>query len=173
MKKFFLLTILTTCLLGCSSREDKIKTLIKEYVKENLKEPSSYEPLSFSVLDSTFTSYFSTEEGKMLYDLGSYFGEYYKKYDKFDSLSFAAFKKPHSFDKYLSLKDSAKYYRKKYEDAYMLYKENEKNFKGEFNGWRVTHKYRAKNGFGILDFENMEFFFDKEVTKIVKSGSLD
>jgi len=102
MKKVLLLTLIIGCFLSCSkpTKEDMAKDLIKKYMIENLNDPKSYEPISFSKLDSI-----SVVHPVLL-------------------------------------------------------------------GWRMTHKFRAKNGFGALGIQNMEFFFDKEVTKIDNAGNL-
>jgi len=55
MKKlyFLLLTITTVYLTSCSnSPTDKAQSSVKSYLKENLKNSGSYEPLSFSKLDT-------------------------------------------------------------------------------------------------------------------------
>lgn len=43
----------------------------------------------------------------------------------------------------------------------------EKEFRPQFCGWKMSHKYRAKNGFGAFDISTDVFYFDKELTKIV------
>lgn len=164
MKKVVLFTIMVMCLFSCSpSKEDKAKALIKEYLKENLKDPSSYQPVSYSQLDSIFFPYIDTEEGKELFDLGGMTGKFHEKSHEFELASLEAKFKI----EYEALQDSVEYYKKKSEEFEELFKENEENYKGEFIGWIMSHQYRAKNSFGALDLDGKDFYFDKELTKIV------
>lgn len=153
-----------TIMASCSqSNEDKAKTLINEYMKENLKDPSSYEPVSFSQLDSLFFPYIDTDEGSKLFKLGGMSGEYYKKASEFRHAEIYA-KTRAEVD---MLNDSIKYYEQKSKEFEEIFKENSKNYEGEFIGWKLNHEYRAKNGFGALDLDRKDFYFDKELTKIV------
>ena len=54
MKKIYLtLFLVVACIMSCSkSPEDKAKTSVKIFMKENLKKADSYEPISFSKLDT-------------------------------------------------------------------------------------------------------------------------
>jgi len=133
--------------------------LIKEYIKENLRDPSSYDPISFSELDSVFSTYITTEEGRKLDDFRKMNDSraFQLDFDIFES----------NEDKIMINKDSIKIYKKIAEDAEKLFNENESKYKGELVGWSVNHKYRAKNGFGALDLEEEHFFFNKDITEII------
>ena len=55
MKQIYSLLLMVTIvyLTSCSnSPQDKAQSSVKSYLKENLKNSGSYEPLSFSVLDT-------------------------------------------------------------------------------------------------------------------------
>jgi hypothetical protein len=64
------------------------------------------------------------------------------------------------------IQDSIKIYNQIEEESEKLYREKEKNYKGEFIGWKMTHKYRAKNGFGAKILGTSTFTFNKDITEI-------
>lgn len=162
-RSLFIITVIAILASCSSSNEDKAKALIKEYMKENLKDPSSYEPVSYSQLDSLFFPYIDTEEGGKLKELGGMTGTYHKK--AFD-LELASITAKTRAEREL-LEDSANYFKRESEKYELLFKEKDKEYKGEFIGWIMGHEYRAKNSFGALDLDTKDFYFDKEVTEIV------
>lgn len=163
MKKILFLFLIVS-LIGCSSsKEKKAKALIKEYMMENLKDPSSYEPVSFSDLDSIFFPYIDTEGGSQLWELGSVTGKIYEKAHQFELDAIIA----KTIQETKILEDSAKFYKAKSEEYQKLYEKNEASYTGEFIGWILDHRYRAKNGMGALDFAEETFYFNKDVTEIV------
>lgn len=45
---------------------------------------------------------------------------------------------------------------------------SKKSFQPEFIEWKMTHKFRAKNRMGGTELNELEFQFDKDITKVVK-----
>jgi len=85
MKKTGIMFIIAAIFAGCSpSNEKRAQKLVKEYMIVNLKDPKSYESISFSKLDSLFSPYISTQEGERLFTLSSYNGIYGNKKDEFE-----------------------------------------------------------------------------------------
>lgn len=95
MRKIFILCVVV-CFLGCSggspiaTPEAKAKKLIKEYIRNNLGDPDSYEEIYFSALDSTYTMlpnniYSRLRELEFNFE---YRGDFYKELyqEEFDSL---------------------------------------------------------------------------------------
>lgn len=162
MKKL-LITFIAIIFISCaSSKEEKAKKIIKEHLMQTLKDPSSYDPVSYEHLDSVFSPYIDTDEGRRLFNLGGITGEYSKKGSEYHNKAMVS-KTRHELDIY---GDSSTFYMEKAEEYEKLYKKNEKNYKGDFIGWIMKHKFRAKNSMGGLDFDEQYFYFDKDVTKI-------
>jgi len=162
-----LVALMAVCLFSCSpSKEDRAKKLIKEYMMENLKDPSSYQPVSFSKMDSVYSSYLETEEYEKLYGKNGLQSIFKMKSMEFEAQSSVAETKKET----VRLLDSALYYSKKYDELESVYSEKVNSYQGkEFIGWSLNLKYRAKNSFGGLDFGEKYFRFDKDVTKITYS----
>lgn len=156
--------IIAIALIGCSTPEKKAEKLIKEYMQTNLKDPASYEPVSFGKMDSLFEPYIATKEGRELFDLSGITGFYGQKTSKL-RMQIATAKTRKELD---VLEDSINYYLDKAKEYEKLFDENDKNYTGEFVGWVMEHKYRAKNGFGALDLGEENIYFNKDITEIVK-----
>ncbi|SDQ64875.1 hypothetical protein SAMN05421664_2011 [Chryseobacterium soldanellicola] len=60
--------------------------------------------------------------------------------------------------------------QKNYQDSVSYYsaqcKTVEKTYKPVFKGWKITHSYKANNGFGIPVIQQTTFYFDIPITKI-------
>ena len=160
MKNLFALFIISLLLANCAKSitdEDRAQSLITQYMQENLKYPSSYEPTPIK-LDSMFNPYAFTKEGEELRGLMGAGGEYSKKAHELRRKGIV---------EGVSYSDSVAFYENLSEEAERLYKKNEREYKGEFIGWRVIHKYRAKNGYGAMDVFEKSFLFDEEITTVV------
>lgn len=94
-----LISIAISVVLSCKTETsaDKMKNMVKLYLDSTLKDPKSYEPISF---------YIDTIRNRS------------------------------------NLNDKTIY------------------------GFMVTHKFRAKNGFGALDLNDMEFRIDTSITQV-------
>ncbi len=99
MKNIFIILAAILLFTSCRqpSTEDKMKKLVKGYLDSTLKDPKSYEPISFEI--DTIND-LNNPEDKTVY------------------------------------------------------------------GFMVTHKFRAKNGFGAIDLNDLEFRIDSAVTKV-------
>lgn len=93
MKKLIFFIYVGLAITSCStSTQDKSEKSVKSFLKENLKNPSTYEPLKFSVADTVFQS--DTLKARLDYLVrwhsnlvefrrsDSSMLDYYKKYDK-------------------------------------------------------------------------------------------
>ncbi len=164
MKKIIPVLICALYVIGCTtSNEDKAKALINEYMKDNLKDPSSYEAVSYGQLDSLFFPFIDTEEGRELFDKRSPTGVFNKEARRYELAAISAKTRA---EREL-LEDSASYFKREIEKYESLFKEKDEEYKGEFIGWIMSHEYRAKNSFGALDLDTKDFYFDKEFTEIV------
>lgn len=165
MKKLFLSLIVSIAFFSCSkSPEKKAESLIKDNMKEILKDPSSYEAISFSKLDTLWLDYYETAEAKRLNRIANEAKATAELMSSYCSLAYSEGKLKEG-DVY---RDSMRIYSNIAIEALANHVKNLENYKGEFVGWFITHKYRAKNGFGALDVFEKNFYFDKELTKIVE-----
>ena len=153
MKKI-LIALFAASLCACtSSPEKKAQKLITEYLKENLKDPSSYEAMEFSKLDSSFTTF--SDQAKVF------------------SARFDSEKAEYEAAMMIDNLQAAKEALQKMEKTQAEWEEAEDAFKPKFNGWKMSHKYRAKNGFGALDIGNEVFKINPEVTMIEYASQAD
>lgn len=70
MKSFLLIFIFSTVLLSCSTDNgiDKVKDETEQYLKGQLKDPSSYQKISIDITDSVTKSQSLEEDFDLLYD---------------------------------------------------------------------------------------------------------
>jgi hypothetical protein len=160
MKKLFYLSMvsLVLTLVSCNSNEKKAQKLIKEYLSKNLNDVASYESVEFSKLDSTVSLFYFSSEGE----------ELTKKQDAANNRAFELGIED-VLEENPSIQDSIKIYKQIEEECKIMYEKKEKEFKGEFNGWRMSHKYRAKNGLGATILNTTDFRFNKELTEITSA----
>lgn len=161
MRNLFYLSMVGLALtfVGCNnSNEKKAQKLIKEYLSKNLNDDSSYESVEFSKLDSTFSVFYFSPEGEKLREKQDFAHE--RAFDL--SINDILETNP-------KIQDSIKIYKQIEEETEKIYNEKEQNYKGDFIGWKMTHKYRAKNGLGATVLGTTNFTFNKELTEITNA----
>lgn len=146
MKKYLIIMVAAIAFCACGSPEKKAQKLIKGYLEENLKDPSSYDPAKFGELDSLFSTFELKNE------------EFSAKHDMLKA----------KFDMELALDDfkATDITLKEMNANIEAWKAAEAAFQPQFIGWKMSHRYRAKNGYGALDIADRTFQFDKELTKV-------
>jgi hypothetical protein len=157
--------------LSAQTKTDKAKRLIKVYMNENLDDISSYSPVNYSSLDSAFTQ-IEDNEGYQ-----SAVKELIEAHEKI------------TFTKEITLTtDVSRLINEINSDStntksstiseiclqLILFKSCQslvftliETFKPQFIGWKLEHKYRAKNSYGAFILHNDTFLFDEKVTKII------
>lgn len=169
MKRLILTTIALTGLMGafigCKRNPQKqAEYLIKKQLEVSLHDFSSYESVQFGSLDSTFSQVEDLEEfqeavllakelkkqGLDKVDDAKRYGEYGLYREQAQYAREAAY-----------LLDSAMFYIKKCLEMDSL-------FRPEFIGWQITHSFRANNASGNKIINHRIFYFDKDLTTIVK-----
>lgn len=166
MKNFIYLSLFSVALIivSCGSNENKAQKLVKDYLSKNLNDASSYEAVEFSGLDSLFNPYINTPEGNELWEKQGLTGTFHKR--AFDlEVAVITETNPETIAMY---EDSIKIYKQLEEEYEKLYNEKAKEYKGDFNGWTITHKYRAKNKLGATIIESKNFNLNKEITEITE-----
>lgn len=48
----------------------------------------------------------------------------------------------------------------------------QESFKSEFKGWKMSHSFRCKNAFGAVVLNEVDIYFNKELTEIVGRGEV-
>ena len=158
MKKFIVLLGVVSLLVSCSNSA-KYEKSIKDYLSKSLNDAKSYESVEFSSLDSTFSIYFDTDEGRKLWN------------DKFDQESAIGtleikIKYEDNTETKALLEDSLTILKQDFAENEMLYNEREKNFVREHVGYRIYHTFRAKNKLGALTLAKWSFQLDKDYNVI-------
>ena len=147
MKKIALICIVVV-FAACGSPEKTAQKLVKDYLKENLKDPSSYQPAKFGQLDSTYSE-FVLNDGLIEREIKPIMDESERYMEQGD------------FNKAIDKAGEAATKREE------LQAKMRAEFVPEFIGWSISHTYRAKNGFGALDISTDTFYFDKELTMVI------
>ncbi len=140
MKTIFLSLAMTAVLVGCSS--NKAEDQIKDYIRQNINDPASYEPVSFGEQQTDSTK--STDDGviNMLEDSVKYYDreKMIATYD--DSLS-----------KMYAMQDSVLDREIKYLHSY----------KNKPCGYKISHVFRRKNKAGGIVLDSINFRFDSSM----------
>lgn len=154
--------LLIIFLYSCSSKKqtsqiEQSKDSIVAFLKTNLNDPSSYQPVSFSKPDTVFTKI--DDDNK-----------YYAYKDLTDTNQFITNDMINNFKLYKK-REKAKYYAVLYSKGIKGMDSCKKAFKPNLNYYAIVHIYRAKNAFGALTIHNTLFrlksnfsvFYSKEV----------
>ncbi len=185
MKKLLLGAVLCVLFVSCgTSPEDKASALIKEDLIKVLYHAETYDPVETQV-DSAFTPFDSPEfyeKTVQLYKLGVAMDKYDRKM-KHAKSSMSIWSGPYqsSFgrNEYQEAKneydESAKNMRNAEEKAKKLAEELKVMLEKEqqFIGYKAWHRYRANNNAGQTIFGEMEYIFDKDISRIVAAYDMD
>ena len=171
MKKIFLLAIVILLVTSCiNNNERKAKKLIKEHLKATMNDYSSYEPMVFSTLDTSFSKVVNSPTYKSLiyqYEAAEKDKNYWEnKLEEINSKNMIygrIIDQRGPFIKESLIPD--------YEvDCLKLLKEIDSvksHFKPNFIGYQMTHQFRGSNAFGGKIIGMMAFYFDKEITTVI------
>lgn len=180
MKKLLLLITCVVMLVGCQSKEEKAKELIKDHMFKTLLNFESYEPIEFSIIDSVFSDIYSDSlvrnnaykymaYGELFKEIseevdynleiaGIYNNSYYAAgIRKFNEARNKAKEGINKMDEYLAnQKESA-------DSIYLL----SNKFEPRFIGFKLNHRYRCKNRGGGFCISDYTFIFDPNIEKIL------
>lgn len=181
MKNIFILLLVisfTSCL--DESKEGKAKNLIKKHLKETLNDYDNYSAVSYSAVDSLFTKWTLPEELRptvkelaqcaesinqsgyknitITSDANSFLKDFEKLYDE-------KYRKNKSID-FLKKEEKWKQLWTEFKHHQDIIEESKKNFKPKFIGWKMTHKYRAKNQYDATILQNRQFSFNEDITQV-------
>lgn len=171
-----LLVALLIPLVGFSQQKitklDKAKQLIRKEFKETMNDYSSYSPVSYSKIDSLFTSLSDDEQGLDLFirateakkDAGL------NEVEGFPDVSETI--KEMEAEEHLYKAGAIENWKiyQSYRELLYLYIDH---FKPAFIGWKLIHKYRTKNIYNAIILKKQEFHFNKEMTALIKIRDID
>lgn len=185
MNKVLFGTVLCVLFASCSkSQEDKANALIKEDIKKVLYHAKTYDPVETQV-DSAFTPFDDPvfyEKTAQLCKLGMAMDEYDKKMKNAKS-SMSIWSGPYQ----------SAFGRNAYQEAKNEYDESAKKIKNidkklaeladelkvmlnkeqQFIGFKARHRYRANNNAGQTVFGEMEYMFDKDISRIITAYDME
>lgn len=139
MNKFAVLTVII--LLSCNSANDP-QNQIKDYIKQNINDPASYEPVSFGERQNDSTTFWEDGYVKMLDDSAEYWQQKKLRTDNYDSID-------KYLGNYIAVIDRAKLYLT--------------NFKGRPKGYYYRHIFRRKNKAAGIVLDTISFCFDSSM----------
>lgn len=166
MKNIILLLFLTL-FISCTSKEDKAKETIDKYLYYTLHDYKSYEPVSWSKLDSLYSdytmddSYIDLEAIRYMYDTD---GKECK--ERLNKVNYdLEYRNSKQFIEDLLMAIVSEFYKEK---VYLKKLDSIKvNFNPQFIGYKITHTYRAKNLNGAYKLSEETFFLDKSIEHIL------
>ena len=151
--------------------KDKAKVKIKEYVCSNLYIPESYDPVETTV-DSAFYSYLTDYDclkaAEELIDLRRDYNNAQSNYDEAVN-NIRTFGGSGVFRHFSVERDEAKKTieetKPKIEKCESTIKNRDTSHDGQFIGWFVYNRYRAKTNSNIVSFGEALLLFDKNMDK--------
>lgn len=146
MKTIYVLALLISFCSCNSKRKNEVeisKDSITAYLKNSLNDPSSYQPIFFSKMDTVLTQL--EDDNK-----------YYSYKELTDTNMFITNDIIRNFQLYKKRK-KVKYYDSLYNAGIKGVDSCKKAFKPKLNYYAIVHSYRAKNGFGALTIHNTLF----------------
>lgn len=157
--------------LSCSSEEQKMQKVIKDFLYQTLDDYKSYEPIEFQPADSLFSDW---TMDSLLPKIES---DYSKMKAIADSLEIESKRKAglgYSLDNVtddINMYIIATYYTKV---AYSEKRDSIKNnFVSEFIGYGINHSFRAKNRMGGTERHNYQFVLSPDKTRVIMVNDID
>ncbi len=145
---FALIFIFCSCSHTTHTPQQKAENSIMKYLNESLDDPSSYEPISFSVLEAEYIDFkYSSPENKLIHDTMISLVVEMRKWnmEKLTSTS-----KLYTID---IIEDSLQFYHKKVKDyRKQVYNEAEAKYKNSDRkqiGWTIIHSFEVNDEFGV------------------------
>ncbi|MCZ4243299.1 hypothetical protein [Pedobacter punctiformis] len=184
MKAIFILAVSIFILSACcctapAAPEEKAKSLIKELFEAPKNYTYGYEAGVFGKIDSSYSTYAGDPEYAKVYDsIHNNLDKLIESFPELMSRQQALIHAKNVEQKKLANKrlDEIIKYRdelSKRMDLPMKMRDSIKeNYKPVFNGWKMEHQYKANNSFGFKTDRKDVFYFDPELTKIVKQEDI-
>lgn len=153
MKHSLLTAAACITIAACTSQptpQQQAEQIIRQYCQENAHDPKSYQPVRFSSLDSTFTSFYTSERYQQLNERLNRYSERFSACMEADNL------------------DSAQIYHQYSTALRDTITAEAETYKGQHNGWKTVHTFRAANRLGALNLDSATFYLNIELTEITQ-----
>jgi hypothetical protein len=157
MKILVFLCLITSVFYSCQSSKksatlrERATDSVTAYMKQNLDDPASYQPVKFGTLDTTMSNYTQDDKYFTLKSMSeSELGE------EADEML--------NDRKLYSQRSKANYYKNRRVAGLKGLDSLQKNFKPKLSGYIMLHSYRAKNKFGALTLHEPLFRFRKDLS---------
>ena len=161
MKKSILFFVFLSAIFASCSKtpEQKAQQSVKDYLQKNLNDAKSYESVNFGKVDSVFSSFDESKEGIELKlkenMLSERVVELSNRIDVAESTS--------ELNKIIEENKELTQKRKDLVDT--IFNKSIK-YKGTLCGYKINHKYRAKNKMGAVVLDENCFIMDKNFVVI-------
>lgn len=186
MKRHYLILCLAALIIGCSTNEQrKAEKLSAQYLKTNLHDPNSYESVSFSNLDTVWYHHsleiknIETQKSNIIDKFSDVIRirnlYHYLEEGENDLFDISTYKMDR--DKVKGIRSMTKddiYPYKKTVDSIAGIIENMdkeidsiKNTPPKHTGFKLQHKYRAKNKMGAKNLSTIVFHLDNTLTQVL------
>lgn len=171
MYRFLFVLFIGILLYSCNSPEDKAKDLIKQNLKESLHDWNSYESVKFGALDSVYTTIEDDRYYLVCYaTLILYNEEAEKALDELKTYNYLY--SSWADNKRRVLLSEAEQYLDSINKYNSICKKLINDFKPEFSGWKIQHSYRCNNALGNKIISHYMYYFNKDITEIVKQEDI-
>ena len=150
---FFVCTNINAQVKKTVSKQQKAELLIERFMKENLNDFKSYEPIGYSKIDTLKSEFPCTELGIVTLSLANLALSYHE--ESSNEINFSSYSTQRE-----RLIPIAK-------EILGEYKKFTVSYPKIGLGWTITHKCRSKNNRGNLMLGNWIFGFDKEIENII------
>jgi hypothetical protein len=145
MKNLFLFSVIVILSIACTTKEDKVKVLIKEYILQHIPE-ESYKPITFGKLDTAFS---------VIKNDSAYLSYKEKLDDVREGQRWAL--SPITLK---TLSDEINALRDTMEQL-------EKNFQPKPIGWKIKHSFEVNLGSGLIyEKTTSDFYLNWEVDSV-------
>lgn len=161
MKNIFIIILPLLLLLAACNNDKKAAATIREYMRQHSDNYNSYEPVSFSKLDTSFQYYIGTAAQLQLSALTDSFDKESEKYAlllKSDRIPMQ--EKRQVYQKLQVVQDT----------IFALVDSSmraEKNFKPFMRGYYLEHTYRIKNKTGTTELKDEIFILNKTLDSVI------
>jgi len=161
MKKVIVLAIILLSLYSCT-RQNTAEKAVKEYLKNNLDDFKSYDPVEFGKLIPNTIRFDDSKIGKPISD--KYF-EYKRSKQSWEYLKEQG--DPEKLFIPGQIDDSLKFYNNKVNEYKPIYDKASKNYKEITDGYVIYHKFRSAQKDGNIEIKSYVFYMDDEL-KVLK-----
>lgn len=171
MNKYFLYSIVLLFAVACSSEEQKMQKVIKNYLYQTLDDYKSYEPIEFQPSDSIFSDW---TMDPLLPKIEADYARMKKIADSLEVVNKRKAALGYSLDDItddINMYILSTYYTTV---AYSSKRDSIKNhYVSEFIGYGINHSFRANNRLGGTERHNYQFILNPNKTAVIMVNDIE